>query len=141
MAKRVPKIYLSGPVDNGRVKDWKKYIVQDSIWGSVTFLDPARHGLSPTKDSAQISDVNALDMSECDAACVYFPDNITAGTSIELFILLGVLKKDVLVFTDIPLNRMTPYVRNLCSDRLYSPMVARKAIDEWVKGWYERTDS
>lgn len=136
--KRKPKVYLGGSINDNMVQWWKDTIMEpDYGVYPVEFLDPVRHNLSSITDNELIVKVNTEDIQICDLICIYFHDNITAGASIELYLSVSILRKPAMVFTEILKGDITPYVRNLCSHRIYKPANTIKVLEKWLKIWYE----
>lgn len=136
--KRIPKIYLSHHFRNSTLNAMLKQMEQLVFPDGVIFLDPARHKLNIKDNSDEIVRRNTDDLDNCDLACFFLDNAVTAGVVIELVIAKS-QKKDILVFSTIPIYKINPYIRKMILGKTHPLWSTMNNVAGWVGKWYERS--
>lgn len=138
--KRIPRVYVAGSHRDQFVNTVKfdmMAAVVEKHGDGMKFLDPVRHSISRDNHD-DIVRVNTTDIEQCDLFIALTGDRIGSGTAIEMHIAGSILKKDVLLFTNLNYDNVTPHLRHICKQNVFPLYRATEIIDSWVREWYDR---
>lgn len=132
--KRKPIIYLAGSCKSKILTDIKNDINKHDFGKPVTFLDPAK--FKPNRiEYESIEKVNNDAMSISDLMVSIINNDCKAGTGIEMYIYNKILKKPILLITNLASHELTPRIRGLIEIHS-SVFETTSKIQEWIDNWY-----